>query len=158
MHLMDPEKEIRLDEIEAAIDSVKHNPDVVPFLIEVLKTTNDRFLINKISLTLGDIGDERAVKPLVDLLSIKPAVPTKGNLLSALAQFDYLPYVDLLVDLLINGHYEVSIKSNIMLDNVKERIPEEKKVELIKKIRAKIEENILQNEAFEEVICFLTNN
>ena len=136
MKYMSPEMITEMDEWEASIDSISYNKESVPFLIKVLKTTNDRFLINKLAITLGDIKNERAVKPIVDLLAKKENETPKGNLLTALQQFDYSPYEDLLFDLFLNGNYEVSCKAYEMLIEIMDQLSDDRK----KKIEQKIED------------------
>ena len=132
--IIDPQKITEIDELEHSIDSMGLSKEIVPFLIEVLKTTRNRFLINKIAITLRDIKDDRAVEPIVDMLKKKDELTPKGNLMTALQGFDYGPYTDILFDLLLYGNYEVSCKAYDMLQSVNFQLTSSQKNKLEQRI------------------------
>lgn len=61
----------------------------------------------------------------------------RGNVLSALREFDYAPYVDLLLKLLATGNYEVSVKAAAMLMRIQEKLSNKQKAVLAKLVKEK---------------------
>jgi len=90
-------------EVEKALEEIVIHkiPETVPFLISILNTTTDHFLRNRLALALADIGDQRAVKPLITLAKLKSLTGHKGTLIYALQSLNcesiFLDLVDLAI-------------------------------------------------------------
>ena len=76
-------------------------------LIEHLKSTDGRTR-DRAALTLKDAGDPRAVQPLITAICVPENENNRGTLVYALGAFDCSDHIDLLVNLVLNGNYEVS--------------------------------------------------
>ena len=74
----------------------------------------------------------------------------RGNVLSALREFVYTPYVDLLLKLLATGNYEVSVKAAAMLMRIQEKLSNKQKAVLAKLVKEK-------KAALREYIDFFTD-
>jgi HEAT repeat protein len=63
---------------------------------------------DKAALQLMDIGDERAVQPLLQAISKPENINHRGTLVYALGAFDCELFLEPLVDLALSGNFEVS--------------------------------------------------
>ena len=84
----------------------------------VLRKAQASVIWNAAAYALRELGDPRAAPVLVEKI-IDPA--TKGNratLLYALASFDCNPYVEDLVDWVINDNFEVSRKAFQIVEDI----------------------------------------
>src|SRR5690606_19098584 len=57
-------------------------------------------------IALADLQDERAVPVLAELLQDQGSVGSRGSLLYALSGFDNAPFLEHLVDIVIDGNFE----------------------------------------------------
>lgn len=80
--------------------------DVVDSLIQLLRSTDGRTR-NRAAMALREIGDDRAVHPLVDAISVPENCNNRGTLVYALQTLDCRNYFQFLFDLAIEGNYEV---------------------------------------------------
>ncbi|MFB9330882.1 HEAT repeat domain-containing protein [Paenibacillus aurantiacus] len=126
------------DEASAAISEVSrcNNKEVALILIYHLKNTENKILRNEIALALSDIRDPAAVEPIIDLLKNPKTLGSRGSLLYALRPFDYSSHLELLIDFVINGNFEVRHEANYLLQQLDIRIPEN----LINKIKKSIDD------------------
>ena len=63
---------------------------------------------NKAALDLMDIGDDSAVGPLLCAISKPDNLNHRGTLVYALGAFNCEPFLEVLVDLVLTGNFEVS--------------------------------------------------
>lgn len=78
----------------------------VPSLIALIQTTESKIVRNAIAIALADLQDERAVPVLAELLQDQGSVGSRGSLLYALSGFDNAPFLEHLVDIVIDGNFE----------------------------------------------------
>lgn len=76
-------------------------------LVEDLES-EDPSIRNKAALELMDIGDEVAVEPLLRAISKPNNINHRGTLVYALSAFNCERCLELLVDLVLTGNFEVS--------------------------------------------------
>jgi HEAT repeat protein len=95
-----------IDALQALGDS--GNTQFGPLLIEILQTTENPLIRNAAAIGLSDLGDERALYPIVQLLKDPKTIGYRGTLIYALEAFNCVPILDDLVDLVIQGDFEVS--------------------------------------------------
>jgi HEAT repeat protein len=120
-------------------------------LIEQLKSS-DGMTRNRAALELMDAGDQSACQPLVAAICDPANEDNRGTLVYALGAFDCSTYIDLMVDLVIGGNYEVaSCAFNIIEDTV---LPIEKKILVVEKL-SKIDVAKLRYEHSSEAIAAL---
>jgi HEAT repeat protein len=60
------------------------------------------------ALDLMDLGDESAVGPLLQAISKPENINHRGTLVYALGAFNCEPFLEVLVDLVLTGNFEVS--------------------------------------------------
>lgn len=76
-------------------------------LLQSLEST-DASVRDAAALDLMDIGDERAVAPLLRAISKPENVNHRGTLVYALSAFDCREFIETLVHLALTGNYEVA--------------------------------------------------
>ncbi|MCH7849572.1 MAG: HEAT repeat domain-containing protein [Planctomycetes bacterium] len=80
--------------------------DVVDSLIPLLRSTDVRVRYWAAHV-LREIGDDRAVEPLVNAINVPENCNNRGSLVYALQTLDCRNYFQFLFDLAIEGNYEV---------------------------------------------------
>jgi HEAT repeat protein len=104
------------------------------FLLKYLKLTDNNVLRNCIAIALADIECEDAVKLIVSLLHDPKTSESRGTLLYALSNFNYLNYIDDIIELLFSNNFEVSRESFMLIEKIKDDISKDKIKEIIVKI------------------------
>lgn len=94
------------------------NPHYVPILLEYLTTTEDKLIRNSIAIALADIGDEKAVIPLINMIQHPKTERCRGSLLYALEQLNYSSFVIELTEVMIHGNFEVSRHAFQLIENI----------------------------------------
>ena len=155
--IKDFEESIKRNEINNAIRIVEEMGDkkckeAVPFLIEILKNTENHKLRNAIALALSDIGSAEAMVPIVNLISDPKTRGNRGTLLYALRPFDYLEYYEILFRCVLEDNFEVSRTSLNLIEAIIDRLPEEKAQTSMNEISKKIEDLKGKIEFLEEVL------
>ena len=104
-----------------------HSEWVVPYLRNLLKTTENHRIRNEVALALLDFKDKRAIPVIAQLLVAPKTINHRGTLIYVLSEFspyigDYLP---LLVDLVVTGGFEVSRQAFIAIEEIEGEIDED---------------------------------
>ena len=144
MNIKDLEEKINKNEIDEAIHIVEQIAErkvkkTVPFLIKQLEITDNHLLRNAIAIALSDIGDEEAIEPIIMMLKNPKTKGFRGTLLAALTPFDYSQYIDILVDIICEGNFEVSRKSLILIESIRKDISVDTRKKCVTKIKSEIE-------------------
>ena len=102
---------------EAASKALVASKDasVVDRLIELLKSQHGH-IRNRAASALRDIGDDRAIEPLVNAIGVPENCNNRGSLVWALQTLDCCNLFPLLFDLGIEGNYEVRSMALMILD------------------------------------------
>lgn len=108
--------------------------DVADQLLAVLQSTDDGGVRNAVALALGDRGEPRAFEPIVGLLQDARTERNRGTLLHALGGFDCAPILPLLLDLVIEGSFEVSREALNLLSEVNADFDEETGTGYVRKL------------------------
>lgn len=130
-----------IDEAICIVEKIgeKRLNEAVPYLIEQLQLTKSHVLRNSIALALCDIGNSDAVEPIVHVLKDPKTLGYRGTLLASLEAFDYSPHIDMLFEFLIEGNFEVSRKSFLLIESIIENIPERTKQQYLERLQDEIE-------------------
>ncbi|MBM7871490.1 hypothetical protein JOC70_002990 [Clostridium pascui] len=143
-------KELKNNNIDNAIRVIEEFGEnkfyeAVPYLIKCFEDTSNHKLRNTIAIALADIGDQSALKPIINALNDPKTIGKRGTLLYALGFFDYSPYIELLTNLIISGNFEESRQSLSLLEsidiNIEHEVIDECTKEISKDIN-KLEEKI----------------
>lgn len=131
----------QIDEAINLIEEIGRNKclEYVSLLIKYLESTNNGNLRNSIALALSDMGSSEAIEPIIHLLKNPITIGNRGTLLAALEPFDYSSYIEMLVEFLYEGNFEVSRKSFTLIEAIAKDIPEDIKQKSIKKVKYVIE-------------------
>lgn len=78
----------------------------VDSLIELLSTTSNSRARNAAAIGLRDLGDNRAVLPLMEQIKLPAAAGYRGTLIYALEALDARPFVTDLAKLMCTGNFE----------------------------------------------------
>lgn len=110
------------DELLSALNQLEINESNIVFFLQVLKETNniDFWLI--LPLELAKMHDMRLLPILIDLLQDPRTIGYRGNFLTALMEYDYLPYSNILIRFICEGNWELRTKSAQMLLRVKNQL------------------------------------
>ncbi len=95
------------------------------YLIDLLEKTSNHAIRNQVALALRDIGDARAVRPIVNLLTDPKTRNHRGTLIYSLSVFDCSQILPLLVELVISGGFEVSREAFLIIENMEGEIEKE---------------------------------
>ena len=120
----------KLEEAMDLIGSLGETGDQsnVEFLLSLLNTTKSHALRNEIAIALKDIGDNRAVYPLLEALQNPENIKSRGTLLYALEDMDYKPFIEMIVPLIGDTNFEVSRHSFLLLEKLANELNEQQKI------------------------------
>ena len=107
-------------ELERALDQAAKEklPELFQNLVTVLRKAQVSVIWNAAAYALRELGDTRAAPVLVEKINDPVTKGNRGTLLYALASFDCTPYVEDLVDWVINDNFEVSRKAFQILEDI----------------------------------------
>ncbi len=134
---------IQNNQIEKALHLIEEIGDknevyAMKYLLEQLKFTDNHIIRNKIAIVLSDRGCQEAVEPIISLLKEPKTIGSRGTLLYALEPLNYTEHLESLFELLLNGNFEVSRHSFILLkrakDSISQNLKQESKLKLSKAI------------------------
>ncbi|MDQ1146124.1 tetratricopeptide (TPR) repeat protein [Bacillus sp. SORGH_AS 510] len=147
-----------VEEAESLLNKVGENKykEAIPVLINYLKSTENHRIRNAIALALSDIGDEKAVKPLIEMINDSKTLGYRGSLLYALKPFDCSAYLETLVYHLLTGNYEVQLNSfELIEENINSSISDEVLLNSILKVKNELDEIERQKEIFTDALEIL---
>ena len=93
--------------------------EAVPYLITLLNETESCKLRNLIALALADIGEQRALEPMISLIKSTKTERCRGTLVYALRSLDCASILVDLVNLVIHGGFEVSCEAFYAIESIK---------------------------------------
>ena len=76
-------------------------------LIQDLKS-KDSGVRDNAALALMDIGDDKAIEPIIEAIRVPENVNHRGTLVYALSDYDCIEHLEYLVELCLTGNFEVS--------------------------------------------------
>ena len=114
------------DSFFEALENIIITDDNIDFFIGILLAADDFSVRNQLALKISDTENPKLIEPLVSLIKDPKTFNHRGSLISALEQYDYLPYMDLLVRI-INENFEVRWSVDTMLRESMDSLSEEQK-------------------------------
>jgi hypothetical protein len=133
----------KVEEAESIFEEVGKNKqeNAIPLLIEYLKSTDNHRLRNSIAITLSDIGSDKAIEPLIEMINNPKTLGYRGTLLYALNPFDCSAHLETLVYHLLSGNFEVQSNSyQLIEENIKSDVTDEVLLKCILKVKKELEE------------------
>lgn len=113
--------------------------NAVPLLIKILKETDNHRLRNSVAIALSDIGSNDAVEPIIEMLKATKTIGHRGTLIYSLQTLDYSKHIDLLMEFLCEGNYEVSRESMLLITAFRDNLTQVQREKYINVINDKIE-------------------
>lgn len=114
------------DSFFEALENIIITDNNIDFFIGILLAADDFSVRNQLALKISDTENPKLIEPLVSLIKDPKTFNHRGSLISALEQYDYLPYMDLLVSI-INENFEVRWSVDTMLRESMDSLSEEQK-------------------------------
>ena len=139
------EELIKKNNINAAIELIEefvrnNDKENTTLLIEYLEKTDNGNLRDSIALALSDMRCNEVIEPIIKLLKDPRTLGNRGSLLAALEPFDYSSCVEMLISFLYEGNFEVSRKSFDLVEAIIKEIPDDIKLNGVRKIKKEINE------------------
>ena len=116
--------------------ALRHEMTSTTRLIEILRSSSDVNIRNAVALALSDLQAPEAFNVLVDLLKDDLTRTSRGTLLYALGSYDCSPILTLLVELVIEGNFEVSRQSLSLISGIEAEVNEQEWNICIDKLKA----------------------
>jgi hypothetical protein len=114
----------------------------VDTLIELLQTTTDPIIRNAAAVGLRELGDERALKPIVSLINDPKTEGYRGTLMYALEGFECCNLLPFLIEQVIAGNFEVSHQAFSLIESIDVELDSR----TVNSYTQQIEDALLQNE------------
>jgi HEAT repeat protein len=133
----------------------KRDQSSVEFLTGMLTETQNTLVRNEVAIALKDIGDNRAVCPLIEALSNADMNRSRGTLLYALEELYYEPYIEIIVAFIGDANLEVRMQSFLLFENAADKLSEQQK-QICKEILLKCKSE-RTNEILDEALALLNN-
>jgi len=111
-----------------------------PYMLDVLQKTNDATVRNAVALALSDLKDPSTFDVLVSLLNNERTRANRGTLLYAIGAYDCSPILPLLVDLVIEGNFEVSRQAFSLISGIETELDERTWQTCIERLRSAVTE------------------
>ncbi|WP_342551864.1 HEAT repeat domain-containing protein [Paenibacillus sp. FSL R7-0652] len=127
----------------------------VEFLIGILTGTQNTLVRNEVAIALKDIGDNRAVYPLIKALSNAEMRRSRGTLLYAMEEMHYEPYIKIIAALIGDASLEVRMQSFLLFEKVAGKLSTQQK-QICKEalLKCKVERT---NDMLDEALALLRN-
>ena len=117
----------------------RQEASVAPYLLEILKVSRDAAVRNAVALALSDLKNSSTFGVLVDLLKSDHTRGSQGTLLYALGAYDCSPILPLLVDLVIDGNFEVSRQAFSLISGIETELDDRVWQSCSERLRSAIE-------------------
>lgn len=121
------EKHLSQGDMEGVVKQISYigeKKDITQFafLIELLKSTDNAILRNTIAIALSDIGDDRAVEPLIEVITDSKTSGSRGTLLYALENLNYIVHIENIIPFIGDSSLEVSAQSFMLLEQMMDKL------------------------------------
>jgi HEAT repeat protein len=140
------QKHLSQGDIEGAMKQVatigqKKDTSQLSSLIDLLKSTENKVLRNEIAIALSDIGDDRAVEPLIEVITDPKTSESRGTLLYALENLNYIVHIENIIPFIGDSSLEVSAQSFMLLEQTKNRLSDSQNLRCQQRIEFQISNN-----------------
>jgi HEAT repeat protein len=140
------QKHLSEGDIEGVVKQIAYiglKKDITQFayLIELLKSTDNKILRNEIAIALSDIGDDRAVEPLIEVITDPKTSGSRGTLLYALENLNYIVHIENIIPFIGDSSLEVSAQSFMLLEQMMDRLSDSQNLRCQQRIEIQISHN-----------------
>ncbi|GAA6616378.1 HEAT repeat domain-containing protein [Scytonema sp. NUACC26] len=127
----------------------------VDILIELLQKTTDPVIRNAAAIGLRELGDERALEPIVSLINDPKTEGYRGTLIYALEGFDCSGLLPFLVEQVITGNFEVSHQAFSLIESIDIELDSETLNFCTQRVKDALLENYEKADLLEDLIDLL---
>uniref|UniRef100_UPI0032170B42 hypothetical protein n=1 Tax=uncultured Draconibacterium sp. TaxID=1573823 RepID=UPI0032170B42 len=117
------------NEVISAINIIKDkgNKEYLPLLFELLLSEPDAEITKEILLLLGTVKDKETIPVFIEALQKNKFIPLRKNILTTCWQngMDFSSYLDVFVELVIEGEWEVAFEAFTVIENLEHFPPAE---------------------------------
>jgi len=146
-----------VEEVERLITEISsdQHDEAVPVLIKHITLTENPGIRNALAIALRDIGNEKAISPLIDLINDPKTLGSRGTLLYALEPFDCTGYLESIVQQFLTGNFEVQAIAYQLLESMDGKVPADVLLKSLQKVKEQLNEIERQQELHTDVLDFL---
>ncbi|MGK7377621.1 HEAT repeat domain-containing protein [Planococcus sp. 1R117A] len=146
-----------MEEVERLVGEIspEQHDEAVPILIKHITITQNPGIRNALAIALRDIGNEKAISPLIDLINDPKTLGSRGTLLYALAPFDCTEHLESIVQQFLTGNFEVQAMAYQLLESMDGKVPADALLKSLQKVKEQLNEIERQREIHADVLDFL---
>lgn len=146
-----------VEEVERLITEISsdQHDEAVPLLIKHITLTENLGIRNALAIALRDIGNEKAISLLIDLINDPKTLRSRGTLLYALEPFDCTEHLESIVQQFLTGNFEVQAMAYQLLESMDGKVPAEALLRSLQKVKEQLNEIERQQELHTKVLDFL---
>lgn len=146
-----------MEEVERLITeiSVDQHDEVISILIKYIALTENPGIRNALAIALRDIGNEKAIIPLIDLIKDPKTIGNRGTLLYALEPFDCTGHLEVIVEQFLTGNYEVQATAYQLLESMDGKVSTDDLLRSLQQVKERLKEIERQHDLHTEVLDFL---
>lgn len=135
-------------------------PKLLPALIKVYKTCGDEDVKMAIFNLLSDVSQQELVDVMADAIASEEDANVKQMLVTSCwySKIDYLPRLELFVDLVAESQFELAFEAFTVIENRQGSVSAERRAELISYIEGKLDSVVEGNESLAESLVEIVNN
>lgn len=113
--------EMTTEQLIAKVELIESQKDLeqVPWLNDLLVTTNDHAVRHVIALALADLGNKDSLRCLIQTITSESTKGYRGPLVYASMYFDCSEYLLVFVELMVTGGYEPAAISQNVIEEMK---------------------------------------
>ncbi|NJM20119.1 MAG: hypothetical protein HC907_16135 [Richelia sp. SM1_7_0] len=121
----------------------------------MLQKTNEPAIRNAAAVGLRELGDERALYPIVSLINDPKTANNRGTLVYALEGFNCLRLLPFLVELVITGNFEVSHQAFSVIESIDVEIDSETLNICVQKLKNALLDDDVKTDLLKDLINLL---
>ncbi|ANU27068.1 HEAT repeat domain-containing protein [Planococcus versutus] len=146
-----------VDDVERLINEISSDQydEAVPVLIKHITLTENSGIRNALAIALRDIGNEKAISPLFDLINDPKTLGNKGTLFYALEPFDCTGHLETIVHHFLTGNFEVQAMAYQLLESMDGKVPADTLLTSLQKVKEQLNEIERQQELHTDVLDLL---
>lgn len=131
-----------VEEVERLITDISsdQHDEAVSILTKHITLTQNPGIRNTLAIALRDIGNEKAISPLIDLINDPKTLGNRGTLLYALEPFDCTEHLESIVQQFLTGNFEVQAMAYQLLESMDGKVPADTLLKSLQKVKEQLNE------------------
>lgn len=146
-----------VEEVERLVTEIspEQHDKAVLILIKHITLTQNPGIRNALAIALRNIGNEKAITPLIDLINNPKTLGNRGTLFYALEPFDCTGHLETIVHHFLTGNFEVQAMAYQLLESMDGKVPAAALLNSLQKVKEQLNEIERQQELLTDVLDFL---